>query len=280
MSKTPHSTHYTIDHVTSGDSYVTLEPTDQVSINPKLNEDERLFSYTRYAEEIHSPVALSHIDTTPLKSQYPRCLDMPIRLAGDEEYRLPEEWIGLSPLLRSIISNEHAHNPNWIDYYTYITVDCSFVSPQEQQRHGGLHVDGFQGDRITEKTKVTRNYVMTTNGGTRFYPQRFIVADPQEFNVFQGFDLQAERYDVADTHTVYFMDAYTVHESGIAVEAGLRTFLRVTYDLKVFDRLGNTKNSALDYDWEMVARNAQDLVRTPHLTDIEKSPYFPNPSKG
>lgn len=279
MPKQPHTTEYTIDEVVSGKESVRLTPYAGALEHLSLLEDRRPFTYTRYAEEIHPPVALKHINTDVLNQEYPRCLDMPIRLAGSEDYALPVEWESLAPLITDIISNEHAHNLNWQDYYTYITVDCKHVEPNEQQRHGGLHVDGFQGERITEKTKITRNYVMTTNGGTRFYPQRFIVADPAKFNVFQGFDLQAETFNVADVNTVYFMDAYTVHESGIAVEAGLRTFLRVTFDLKEFDRLGNTHNNTLDYEWDMVARTAQQDVQTPHLTDIEASPYFPNPNE-
>lgn len=72
------------------------------------------------------------------------------------------------------------------------------------------------------------------------------------------------------------MDAYTVHESGYAEFDGKRIFVRLTFDLKKFDRLGNTRNPNLSYEWEMVARNAQELVEEPRLTDIIASPYFPN----
>lgn len=253
---------------------MTLIPMTCDELNPRLSEDERVFTYERYAEEIHPPIEVfGKLELTEL----PRCLDMPIRLAGEEAYQLPKEWSSLAPTLERIIGVEHAHNPHWRDYFTYITVDCKPMSLGEQQRHGGLHVDGFQGSRIEEKTKITRNYVATTNGGTQFWPMPFVVADPEKFNVFEGFDLQAEGSPfVAKADTVYFMDAYTVHESGYAEFEGNRIFLRVTYDLKRFDRKGNTHNPNLSYDWPMVKRNAQELVATPRTSDLLASPYFPN----
>lgn len=271
----PHDPSFTIDaYVSSREGTVFAVEPDEQTQALALAEDPRPFDYRRYAEEIHLAVPLPHIDTEVLEDEFPRCLDMPIRLAGTPWYTVPKEWEGLVPLIQQIIATEQANNPNWRDYYTYMTVDCKQVEPNEQQRHGGLHVDGFQGERHPTKHKTTRNYVVTTNGGTRFYPQRFVVADPAKFNVFQGFDLQAEGYFIAAESVVHFMNAYSVHESGLASHSGLRTFLRVTFDLKEFDRLGNTKNSLLPYDWEMVERKVHDEVETPHLTDIEVSPYW------
>lgn len=250
----------------------------QVMYNKKLNEDERIFSYERYSQEVHSAVKVD-LGMPLMLEKMPRCLDMPLRLAGESEYKLPKEWQSLTNVLHKIFSIESRHNPNWKDYNTYLTVDSKPVTVGEQQRHGGLHVDGFQGARIKDKTKITRNYVATTNGGTQFWNQRFIVADPEEFNVFQGFDLQTDGEPfVAEADTVYFMDAYTVHESGFAEFDGDRIFFRVTFDLKEFDRLGNTHNPNIDYNWNMVERNAQSLVKSPHLTDIIQSPYFNNPN--
>lgn len=271
--KKPHDPTFTIDAVVSSKTGVQLTPqTSTIEFLDRLAEDERVFNWSGY-QEARAPEQLPSVDLSVLQTEYPRCLDMPVRLAGQEDYLLPDEWVGLAPLLEQLIGVEHTHNPNWREYNTYMTVDCKYVVPDEQQRHGGLHVDGFQGARIDPKNKITRNYVMTTNGGTRFYPQPFIVVDETQFNVFQGFDLQAQDYIIAQENKAYFMDAYTVHESGIADRAGLRTFLRLTYDVKQFDRFGNTHNSMLDYDWEMVARNIHEQVATPTWDDIQNSPH-------
>lgn len=257
----------------ANDEYITLNTKFSSFFSEKLKEDERVFSYERYVEEIHSPVKVAIDDHS--FSMMPQCLDMPIRLAGETDYKLPTNWIALKETLEQLISIEHKHNPNWKDYHTYITVDNRPVKVGQQQRHGGLHVDGFQGERINPKTKITRNYVATTNGGTQFWNQRFIVADPKKFNVFKGFDLQIDGDPfIAEPNNFYFMNAYTVHESGFAEFDGDRIFVRLTYDLKEFDRLGNTKNPHLNYNWNMVQRNAQEQVEIPRLTDIIESPYF------
>lgn len=259
--------------------YITITP--QEILSPKqerLTEDTRPFNYITYSQEIHSPEKVDIGFDLNLENM-PRCLDMPLRLSGDTEYRLPTDWKQLEKVLTRIFSIEAQHNPNWKEYNTYLTVDYKPVTVGEQQRHGGLHVDGFQGDRIKTKTKITRNYVATTNGGTQFWNQNFIVADPKLFNVFKGFDLQIDGDPfIAEENQVYFMDAYTVHESGFASFNGDRVFFRVTFDLKEFDRLGNTHNPNLNYSWDMVQRNAQELVKPPRLTDIIDSPYFVNPT--
>lgn len=259
----------------ASNEYVELDISQTSSVNQRLREDERIFNYETYAKEIHPPILVDLGETLEL-SPLPRCLDMPLRLSGEDEYRLPAEWESLKPTLEKIVAVEHTHNPHWKDYFTYLTIDNKPVQVGQQQRHGGLHVDGFQGERIFPKLKISRNYVATTNGGTQFWPQRFVVADPARFNVFKGFDFQRDGEPlVAEENQVYFMDAYTVHESGFARFNGDRLFLRVSYDLREFDRLGNTHNPNLDYEWKMEVRNAQDLVADPRLTDVMDSPYWP-----
>lgn len=234
----------------------------------------KLFAYEDYQELHNLPLEVFSINSKVLTTPLKRCLDLPLRLAGTHTYCLPEEWESLLPAIQAIVDFEHAHNSDWMDYNCYLTVDYSTVTPGEQQRHGGLHVDGFQGTRIQPKTLINRSYVATSNGGTLFYKPPFIVADPHKWNAFQGFDLQANAdFFTAKENLIYLMDAYTVHESGFARFAGPRGFLRVSFDVKEFDRWGNTHNSMLDYSWDMVTRNAHEMVSTPTLQDILESPH-------
>lgn len=244
--------------------YIVLHPSYQ-SKHSKISESQEIFSYDNYKTHYRAPVKV--LEASPIASQ--RCLDMPLRLAGDSEYRLPINWIKIRSILESLISIEHANNPHWKDYHTYLTIDVKNVMTNEQQRHGGLHVDGFQGERIIDKTKITRNYVGTTNGGTQFWNQPFKVVDPAKFNVFEGFDLQRVGMPfIAVPDCFYFMDAYMVHESGYADHDGLRVFMRLTYDMKKFDRLGNTHNPNLDYNWDMVERHVWNHVTTPTVENL------------
>src|SRR5699024_336520 len=248
--------------------YVTLNTRSSVSHIQGLDEREKVFSFSDYETQNRSPIKVLPVELEASK----RCLDMPIRLSGESEYRLPVDWDDLKEPLERLISIEHLHNPNWKDYYTYLTVDVKDVTVGDQQRHGGLHVDGFQGTRMDPKTKITRNYVATTNGGTEFWNQPFKVLDPEIFNIFEGFDLQKESIPIiADENYFYFMDAYMVHQSGFARFNGERIFMRLTYDLKEFDRLGNTHNPNLNYDLEMVERNVWNTVKSPTINDLKNS---------
>lgn len=210
---------------------------------------------------------------------------MPIRLAGTDTYHVPDNWTGLIPLIQHTINTEHANNPNWRDYNAYLTVHYTpHLNPGEQQRSGGAHTDGFQGARQTTKVKTGRNYVMVTNGGTIFYPQRFTAAlNPAKKNIFQGFDQQvAVGLDgkpitaLAEEGTLYYFDAYTVHESGLAVRPGPRLFVRLTFELAALDAAANTRNQMLSYDWPVHTYDIRQDLTTPNLLEIETSRLIPS----
>lgn len=266
---TPITPDITIDEYVSQPTGTVFEVSPDGSFhNSEMMEDEEVFDYQKYKENSGVLKRVPTQNSALLTGEATRCLDMPIRLAGGTSYALPQEWSHLQPLLEDIITVEHHHNPNWIDYHAYLTVDSGEVTARQQQRHGGLHVDGFQGERINPKTKINRSYVITTNGGTKFHGRAFQVLDPARFNVFQGFDLQAGVPYISQENALYFMNAYMVHESGFASRDGMRTFLRLSFDTKIFDRLGNTHNSMLDYQWDMVERDTQNTVKTPTKADL------------
>lgn len=239
---------------------------------PGLVEDERIYSNLIFETEIHTPQKVIPI-SFPDNVFVDDCLDMPIRLTGEEKYAIPENWAVLWGDLQKIIDIEHSHNPHWRDYYTYLSVEhTDNLKVGEQQRRGGAHTDGFQGARNPVKTKGSRSYVAVTNGGTFYYPQHFVAnLDPSRFNVFEGFDLQVNTStrEVAEEKFFYFFDAYTVHEAGAASSDGKRIFVRLTWEKKLFDRSINTVNRMLDYDWEKVDYDVRSDLVTPTIQDIE-----------
>ena len=250
-----------------------------VDVKVKLAEDLRPFNVLLHETEIHSPVPVLDVSQDEgFNNQIADCLDMPVRMAGETEYAIPDNWASITPALHRIINVEHANNKNWHHYYTYLSVHYSpFLPAGEQQRHAGCHTDGFQGVRIAERTKTSRSYVAVTNGGTRCYPQPFVAnLDASKFNVFEGFDLQVIKdgngepvYEVAEEKQFYFFDAYTVHEAGSNARDGSRLFVRLTWEMKLFDRAENTHNSMLDYHWEPEHYDVRADLVTPTWDDIE-----------
>jgi len=53
------------------------------------------------------------------------------------------------------------------------------------------------------------------------------------------------------------MNPYCVHKGdhlSAQMRSVFRTFFRISYDVRQFDRLGNAHNPLFDYNWNMVAR--------------------------
>lgn len=203
---------------------------------------------------------------------------MPIRLAGQEQYCIPRQWSSLIPVIQKVIDIEHSNNPFWKSYNTYLTVQYNEdMKAGIQQRNPGAHTDGLQSVRHGQAVLPARNYVSVTNGGTLFYPQTFVAnLDLDKFNIFQGFDLQLKRdengdkiYDLAEELLMYFFDAYTVHESGVANRNGSRLFFRLAWEELRFDRAINTHNNMLDYSWEPYHGDKRRELIIPTIEDIE-----------
>jgi hypothetical protein len=256
---------------------------------PALAEDPRVFHPIYHETAVHVPHEVVNVAGDPdlapvLDLAFQDCLSMPIRLAGQDVYSVPDNWAGLAPVLQHLVDVEHANNPNWVDYHAYLTVHYSpDIAPGVQQRRGGAHTDGFQGSRQDRKGKTGRNYVMVTNGGTRFYRQTFVAAlDPARLNVFEGFDVQIRKdgngvpvSESAAENIVYFFDGYTVHESGLASRLGSRLFLRLTFELAALDSPLNTRNGMLPTEWERFDYDIRTDLVTPTLADIEAARLIP-----
>ena len=262
-------------------------PYSRGHVDPALTADTRLYDAMLHTKEVHAPVALRHPTSsrpgawlesrgTCLEGPYLDCLDLPIRLAGQDDYAIPFEWHGLLPVITDILLAEHANNPGWRDYNAYLTVHFDADLPEGAvQRNPGAHTDGFQSDRHGDAKLGARNYVLVTNGGTLFYPRLFLVPDPDVFNIFEGFDLQlaAEPEDertllVGAENQVFFFDGYAVHEAGATSRRGSRLFLRVAFETLRFDRAANTHNAMLDYEWEPYHGDRRETLLTPTWDDL------------
>lgn len=194
----------------------------------------------------------------------PRILDLPIKIY-DSEYRLPEEVRSVQDLVQNVANFEHEINPAINKYCCYLTTDQGWVEPGETQRRKGCHVDGFQGARIQPKQMINRSYIVSDRLPTVFYPHPFKTdhLDESIHNFFLDFDRQANENLAwrSNPNEVVLSDAYMVHRSDVAKERIFRTFVRISYDTRRFDRLGNTHNPLFDYNWEMIPRDVQKTLK-------------------
>jgi hypothetical protein len=192
-----------------------------------------------------------------------RILDLPIKMAGNNEYRIPKELLPFAEEIKRIVDHFHKIAPPGFaeKAYAYITIDQGYVDPGKTQRKGGAHVDGFQGARIQPKNELNYSYIASNLTPTAFYRQPFELSklDERVHDHFVEMDRQKkpEAMLLTNEFDVYLINAYSVHEATEAKQAGFRTFLRISFDVKEFDRLGNTHNPMFDYKWGMAPRETQ-----------------------
>lgn len=189
-----------------------------------------------------------------------RVLDMPIKFPNINEYRIPEEISQFEDLIKQIANFEHSFNNKIDDLYCYITIDQKIVKQNEFTRKKGIHVDGFQGARIPEPLIIDHSYIVSDIIPTVFYDQSFEVGhnwDKSCFDYFLGFEEQADELKMFrfNPYEIALINAYCLHRADIVRQDTQRTFFRMSYTVREFDRLGNAKNKMFDYDWEMVARD-------------------------
>lgn len=194
-----------------------------------------------------------------------RCLDMPIKMAGDKEYRIPNEFKRFLDPISKMISWENAHNKNSLNFFAYLTVDQNKANAGEFHREPGCHVDGFQGARISPKVSCDRSYIALDCNCPSIWNQSFETVEDMDDatqNIFHEFD-RTKHYSSeikVNPYDIYFMDSYTVHSANKIISENTRTFLRLSYSVRQFDRLGNSKNNCFDYKWDMVERSiSKDL---------------------
>lgn len=192
-----------------------------------------------------------------------RCLDMPIKMPGSE-YRLPVEFGQWSEVITMAVSHQHTHNPEVSDFYAYLTVDQKPVLSGKSQRKAGLHVDGYQGARISPKVASDRSYICASCLPPVIHNQSFPIEDMDDSkeNVFHAFDRMAHPSSliVAPALNLVFMDCYTVHGVQVADKDMSRTFFRLSYSVRQYDRLGNSHNHLFDYNWPMFDRSIHNTL--------------------
>jgi hypothetical protein len=62
-----------------------------------------------------------------------------------------------------------------------------------------------------------------------------------------------------ESYELVLMDCYCVHRGVEAKQRLFRTWVRLSFEVRIFDRLGNAHNPLFSYDWAMVPRDIEEL---------------------
>ncbi len=205
--------------------------------------------------------------TKPLLTWCSHVLDMPVKFAGTD-VRVPAALASFAPAIQRIIDAERQLNPDYDKYTAYLSVHQAQLEPGERMRENPFHVDGFQGPRWETKHPVNHSYLLTDVLPTVFYPMAFPLGhiDPAFDDIYAEFEYvvgqaQQPRTFRAEDFELILMDAYCVHRGDVTTRPVFRTWLRMSWETRDFDRFGNTHNPLFDYEWDMVARDTDPRIR-------------------
>lgn len=205
------------------------------------------------------------------KSDARNVLDMPIKFPGSD-FRLPMEYAQWAPVVQRVADAEWALNKRCYDeYYCYFTLRRERVPKGGQGHYAPCHVDGFQGARWNPKVRTNHTYTITNALPTTYFIQPFDFSklDVAKHDVFWEMNRQVAQTNSAFAWAAYedfslmLMDAYCVHIATDAPEETERVWLRLSFEVRQFDRLGNGHNPFFSYDWEMVPRDIEQLGLVP-----------------
>lgn len=209
-------------------------------------------------------------------------LDLPIKFPGSD-FRLPMEYAQWGPVLQRVADAEWALNPDCYDeYYCYFTLRRERVEPGEQGHYAPCHVDGFQGARHQPKVRCNHTYTVTNCLPTMYFPQPFDLRplDLARHDAFWEMNRQVALTNAEHGWNDYpnfalmLMDAYCVHiaiDAPPAPQGYERVWLRFSFEVRIFDRLGNGHNPFFAYDWPMVPRDIEQLGLVPFDPTCEAS---------
>ncbi|CAF1001663.1 unnamed protein product [Adineta steineri] len=260
--------------------YFTLIPNEFIQFDEQIRQRHQchfdnlgiMFDYKKFSEPRHPPLYIGSIEQRkefdiPFDENIPQAQDMPIALRTDDpnlyEYRIPMEYQNLREFIQKVINVYHSIQKNFHHYYCYLTISHGIVQPWTAQRRPTIHSDGFQGTRLNPKVETEYAFVAANELPTWYYIDSFDVTnlDPAIDNYFVVYSRTSSTLplDCQKPYDIMMMDGYCLHSPVINTgdEPILRTFVRIIYSPRIFDRLGNTHNPHLDYQWEMVRREAQ-----------------------
>jgi len=173
-------------------------------------------------------------------------LYMPVRLAEQEQVRIPPHLQSYGPLVDMALAYEGAAGDG---RYVYLTVKRLFVQPGCVGGRLGWHTDGFGTSDV--------NYIWADADPTEFCIQPFDLSDDHEVSMRQMVEQarpeNIRTYGVCD---VLRLDARHVHRCPVNPAEGYRTFARVSFSDDQYNMIGNARNYGLDYNWIMHPRGA------------------------
>lgn len=235
-----------------------------------FNNIGKVFEYDKFSEPRHPPVLIGVIEKkeqfdNPLTESVLQPQDMPIAFPTDNkddyEYRLPVCYQNLQEFVEKVANTWHSLEENHHRYYAYLSISHGVIPPWQNQRRPNIHTDGFQGARVEPKEIGEYTFVVANKMPTIFYIESFDTStlDPNIDNFFSAYSrlTNSKPLRCMEKYQIMMMDPYCFHAAttNYSHKPVTRTFARIIFSTRRYDREGNAHNPAFNYQWEMVKRD-------------------------
>lgn len=202
------------------------------------------------------PINLGEFDVSLTEMMY--YLYLPIKMAGHETIKLPDNVEQLKPLVNQVAKycSEQLGRDYDKDYY-YLSARKGWATPDNPLNRPGWHCDGFG----TEDA----NFAYWIGHGTRFSRQEFKEISDSHILSLKQFEDQVEWDEVYSPpeKTLYYLSPRCVHTTPAMPSRGaMRQFIKISVSTQRYNLEDNSHNYLFDYKWEMQPRAA--MRNDPH----------------
>lgn len=200
-----------------------------------------------------------------------RVLDLPIYMP-DQGWRIPKLIARqfMNAIHAAAVCEDKFDGGYMNDHYVYITIDQKTVLAGKTGRRAGAHSDAYI-ERSNEQVDVTlenadiiareigevsHTYIVTDCLPTEFFDVPFPIEQTECNQVLKTFDEIADRSTpiLYPAYTLLRLDPYVVHRCAVCHKDTPRTFVKISFSRKRYNRQGNTHNNLFDYAWKLEPR--------------------------
>lgn len=146
---------------------------------------------------------------------------------------------GYGPIIDAAIADANMNNKR---YYAYITAKNMFVTPDSPGNRPGWHIDGWS-------SKGDINYIWANMNPTEFAIQDFfnISLDDRQSMIDITEQVDTKNIKTYPDRTLLRLNESNVHRVNPTVQAGWRTFFKMTFSDHVLNNAGNSVNKKIKF---------------------------------
>lgn len=182
-------------------------------------------------------------------------LYLPIKMPGMMGVRLPERLEYLRQVINQVVwdlSDDVPEKEFQNDLYIYLTAKTLYVEGTFSGNRPGWHADGYGSDGDL-------NYIWYDMNPTEFAVQDFVNIPDDDTKSMQEMERQVDPEKIVNYPLRHLLrlDESVVHRVSPNIQAGMRTFIKLSVSRHQYNLKGNSHNYLFDYSWDLADRCEQ-----------------------